>query len=376
MDRMPIVLVPVDFYPIGGEEGPAGRPALHNGPPPSYYRVQASRQGKPREKQKYMYREEIKVLDCTIRDGGLINQYQFTDDFVKGCYRASCEAGVDIVELGKKLAVSDEYTRDKWGKWNFCDDDDIRRVVDSCDSEHRPEVAVMFDVGRVDLDALVPADQSPVDMIRTACYVADIDKGIDLVRRTKDLGYGTTINIMACSAAIERDLIEALGQVNESPEVDYLYLVDSYGAFYSEQVSAYLAMYREHAPDKPLGFHAHNNQQLAFSNTQQAIIEGVNLLDATINGIGRGAGNCNLELLLNFLKNPKFDVRPVYRAIQEQLVPLREEIEWGFNDIYGISGHLNQHPREAMRVRGDNGARDLCYDFFLEQSGEGDSALD
>jgi len=174
----------------------------------------------------------------------------------------------------------------------------------------------------------------------------------------------------------QRDLIEALGQVNESPEVDYLYLVDSYGAFYSEQVSAYLAMYREHAPDKPLGFHGHNNQQLAFSNTQQAIIEGVNLLDATINGIGRGAGNCNLELLLNFLKNPKFDVRPVYRAIQEQLVPLREEIEWGFNDIYGISGYLNQHPRDAMRVRGNNGERDRCYDFFLEQSGESDSGMD
>jgi 4-hydroxy 2-oxovalerate aldolase len=313
-----------------------------------------------------MYRKEIKVLDCTIRDGGLINNYQFGNDFVKTVYRAACDSGVDYVELGKKLAESDDYTRDKWGPWNFCDDDDLRSVIDSYPTENPPAVAVMFDVGRVDVAALQPADASPVDMVRTACYVADIDKGLDLVKRTKDLGYETTLNIMAPSVAIETDLVEGLKQIDEVPEVDFLYLVDSYGAFYSEQVTAYVEMYRKYAPSKELGFHAHNNQQLAFSNTQQAIIDGVNLLDATINGIGRGAGNCNLELLLNFLKNPKFDVRPVYKAIQEAFVPLREEIEWGYNDIYGISGTLNQHPRDAMKQRANAKVQDDCYDFYIE----------
>jgi 4-hydroxy 2-oxovalerate aldolase len=311
-----------------------------------------------------MFREDLKVLDCTVRDGGLINQYQFTDDFVKACYRADCDAGIDIMEIGKKLCVSDQYPVDKWGKWNFCEDDDIRRVIDSYDSEHRPDIAVMYDIGRIDVSKLKPIDQSPIDMIRTACYVADIDKGIDLVKRTKDLGYATTINIMAPSAAIRTDLIEGLAQVNEAAEVDYLYLVDSYGAFYSEHLTDYLALYRKYAPSKPLGFHGHNNQQLAFSNTQQAIIDGVDLLDATINGIGRGAGNCNMELLLSFLKNPKFDVAPIYRAIQDEFVKLREEIEWGFNDIYGIGGSLNQHPRDAMKMRGDKASRDNCFDFY------------
>ena len=313
-----------------------------------------------------MYRKELKVLDCTIRDGGLINNYQFGTDFVKTVYQAACDAGVDYVELGKKLAESDEYTRAKWGRWNFCDDDDLRNVIDSYPIENGPKVAVMYDVGRVDASALQQVDASPIDMIRTACYVADIDKGLDLVKRTKDLGYETTLNIMAPSVAIETDLVEGLAQVDEVPEVDYLYLVDSYGAFYSEQVTAYVEMYRKHAPSKELGFHAHNNQQLAFSNTQQAIIDGVNLLDATINGIGRGAGNCNLELLLNFLKNPKFDVRPIYKAIQSAFVPLREEIEWGYNDIYGISGTLNQHPRDAMKQRANAEVRDDCYDFYVE----------
>ncbi len=313
-----------------------------------------------------MFREELKVLDCTIRDGGLINNFHFTDDFVKAIYAATAAAGVDYMEIGKNLVESEQFSRDKFGKWNFCDQDDIKAVVESYEGDYHPTLAVMFDVGRVDVENLLPADQSVVGMIRTACYVHQIDAGIDLVKRSKDLGYETTLNIMAPSAAIESELIEGLQDVNAAPEVDYLYLVDSYGAFYSEQVSYYLKMYRENAPDKELGFHAHNNQQLAFSNTQQCIIEGVNLLDATVNGIGRGAGNCNLELLLNFLKNPKFDVRPLYKAIQEQMVPLRQEIEWGFNDIYGISGHLNQHPRAAMKQRGDDSVKDNCYDFLME----------
>jgi len=317
-----------------------------------------------------MFRKELKVLDCTIRDGGLINNFQFSDELVKAVYRAACDSGVDIIELGKKLAVSDEYTREKYGKWNFCDDDDLKMVIDSYESTYRPLIAVMFDVGRVDFNALQPVDQSPIDMIRTACYVADTDKAIDLAKRSKDLGYQTTINIMAPSAAIRTDLVESLTEVSKADEVDYLYLVDSYGAYYSEQVTDYLNLYKEHCPNKPLGFHAHNNQQLAFANTQQAIIDGVNLLDATINGIGRGAGNCNLELLLNFLKNPKFNVAPLYKTIQEHFVPLREEIEWGFNDIYGISGHLNQHPRAAMKCRADKEIMHNCYDFLLECTAE------
>jgi len=322
-----------------------------------------------------MFRKEIKVLDCTIRDGGLINNYQFNDDFTKAVYRAVCDSGVNIMEFGKKLAESDEYTREKYGPWNFCDDDDIRRIQDSYECEKPPEIAVMFDVDRVDVEKLCPAEQSPVDMIRVASYVKDIDKGIDLCKRSKDQGYTTTMNIMAVSAAIESDLIEALEQVNETKEIDYLYLVDSFGAFYSEQISYYLKMYRKHAPDKELGIHTHNNQQLGFSNTQQAIIDGVNLLDATINGIGRGAGNCNLELLLMFLKNPQFDVKPIYKVIQEVFMPLRKEIEWGYNDIYGICGCLNQHPREAMKLRADVKKQDNCYDFYLESTKADDGAV-
>ncbi len=311
-----------------------------------------------------MYRKEIKVLDCTIRDGGLINNYQFSEDFVKAVYGAVCDSGVDFVELGKKLVVSEEYPTSVYGPWNFCDDELLKKIVDSHPNGHRPTLAVMFDVGRVDINSLKDKKDSPVDMIRTACYVPQIDKGLDLVKRCKDKGYLTTLNIMAVSAAIESDLMGALEQLRDVKELDYLYLVDSFGAFYSEQITYYLNLYSKYFPREKLGFHGHNNQQLGFSNTQQAIIDGVNMLDATINGIGRGAGNCCLELLLGFLKNPKFDVRPIYKVIQNEFHPLRNEIEWGYNDIYGISGILNQHPREAMKFRANKEKKDNCFDFY------------
>ncbi|MEW6515930.1 MAG: aldolase catalytic domain-containing protein [candidate division FCPU426 bacterium] len=311
-----------------------------------------------------MYRKEIKVLDCTIRDGGLINNYQFTEELVKAVYRAICEAGVDIIELGKKLAVSEQYPTSKYGPWNFCDDDVVKRIVESYQGNYKPLIAVMFDIGRIDLAALRHKKDTPFDMIRTACYVPQVDKGLDAVKRCKDLGYITTLNLMAVSAAIETEINEALEAVAKVSELDYLYVVDSYGAYYSEQVTHMIKWYSQYVPLEKLGFHGHNNQQLGFSNTQQAIIDGVNLLDATVNGIGRGAGNCCLELLLGFLKNPKFDVRPIYKVIQEYFLPLRKEIEWGYNDIYGISGILNQHPREAMEFRSHKDKQDNCLEFY------------
>ncbi|MFQ5965206.1 MAG: hypothetical protein ACE5KZ_13105 [Candidatus Scalinduaceae bacterium] len=131
-----------------------------------------------------MYRKDIKVLDCTIRDGGLINNYHFSIDFVKAVYSAACESRVDIMEIGKKLCESDEYTREKYGKWNFCNDD-IKQVVESHECENPPLLAVMYDVGRVDVSSLLPEDQSAVGMVRTACYVPDIDKGLDLAKRNQ-----------------------------------------------------------------------------------------------------------------------------------------------------------------------------------------------
>ena len=144
-----------------------------------------------------MYRPQIKVLDCTIRDGGLMNNHAFDDKLVRDVYKALATAGVDYMELGYKNSKK-LFSPKEFGKWKFCDDEDIKKVIDGIDSNGM-KISVMCDIGRVDMDDIKPKKESPVDMIRVASYVKDIDKAIAMVNEFHDKGYETTINIMAIS---------------------------------------------------------------------------------------------------------------------------------------------------------------------------------
>ena len=179
-------------------------------------------------------------------------------------------------------------------------------------------------------------------MIRVACYINEIDKAIALCKMIMDKGYETTVNIMAVSTNLEREIDEALDDLAE-PRIPAVYVVDSYGAMYREDVTFLVKKYKAALPGKTIGIHTHNNRQLAFGNTIQAIIDGATMLDASVYGIGRGPGNCCLELLLTFLQNPKFKLRPVLRAAPGALpAPARE-------DRVGLHHPLHDH-RHAQRA--------------------------
>jgi 4-hydroxy 2-oxovalerate aldolase len=307
-----------------------------------------------------MFREEIKVLDCTIRDGGLINKHDFDHRLVREVYRAISAAGVDYIEIGYKNSRK-FFSPEEYGPWKFCDDDDIRQVIDGIDSNTK--ISVMVDVGRVELDDVKPADESPVDVIRTASYVKDIDKAIYMTNHFAEKGYETTINIMAISRDRGPELDEALHQIEGEAKVDVVNIVDSFGALYQENIEDLVKRFKSIVKTKGIGFHGHNPQQLAFSNTIEAVIHDANYLDATVFGIGRGAGNCPLELLLGFLKNPKYDIRPILDLISKEFIPLREKIEWGYIIPYAVSGMLNVHPKAAMALR-DSEEKENYKDFY------------
>ena len=306
-----------------------------------------------------MFRKEIKVIDCTVRDGGLMNKWQFEDTFVKNVYNSLVEAGVDYMEIGY-LSSENAFSRDEYGPWRFCAENDLQRITGN--GEKQIKLSAMADIGRIDYVDIPPKSESSLDMVRVACYVHQVDKAIALAHHCKDKGYETTINLMAVSTVGLRDLNEALEDLNKS-QVPIIYLVDSFGAFYSEDIDTLAAKYFERMPNKTIGIHCHNNQQLAFANTISAIINGVNFLDATLYGIGRGAGNCPLELLLSFLKNPKFKVRPLVKCIEEDIFPWTKKIDWGYSVPYMVTGVLNQHPRAAM-AHMESDAKDNVTDFF------------
>lgn len=315
-----------------------------------------------------MFREKIKVFDCTVRDGGLINNHDFDIRFVREVYRALSAAGVDYMEVGyknsKKLFSSKEY-----GKWKFCDDEDIKRLTSGIESNTK--ISVMVDVDRVEISDILPAKDSVVQMIRVASYVKDIDKAIYLANHFADKGYETTVNIMAISKALDNELSECLNQLERECKAQVVYIVDSYGALYQETTEFLIKKAKGILKTKEVGIHAHNNQQLAFGNTIEAIIHGANFVDGTVYGLGRAAGNCPLELILGFLKNPKFDIRPVLDLISKEFIPLREKMEWGYIIPYAITGILDEHPRAAIALRGSD-KKENYREFYEGLIGEGE----
>ncbi len=315
-----------------------------------------------------MFRESIKVLDCSIRDGGLLNKHKFSFEFVRKVYKTLAAAGVDYMEAGYKN--SDKlFSRDEYGAWKFCDDDLLFKMKDGV--ENGPKISIMADIGRADMSQIKPKSESPYDMVRVACYARDIDKCISMVNEFSELGYETTINIMAASRDNGLELDEALDQAEKESKADVIYIVDSFGNFYQENIDHLVSRYKQWIKTKKLGFHGHNNQQLAFSNTIQAIINNVDYLDCTIYGIGRGAGNCTTELLLGFLKNPKYNILPILDIIASDFIPMQKEqnLEWGYIIPQMITGVFNSHPESAIKMRqGED--RENYRDFWLQVSGQ------
>ncbi|MDG1891899.1 MAG: aldolase catalytic domain-containing protein [Verrucomicrobiota bacterium] len=308
------------------------------------------------------FRPEIKVLDCTIRDGGLVNNHLFADTFVKSVYDTCVEAGIDAMEIGYKGSQK-LFARDTFGDWKFCKEDDIRRIVG--DNEAGIQLAAMADVGKTNYKTdILPKKDSVLDIIRVATYVHQIPAAIEMIQDAHDKGYETTCNIMAISTVSDSEIDAALEALVKTP-VKTIVVVDSYGTLYHEQVRHLVQKYRKVTEDigKEVGIHTHNNLQLAFANTIEAIIQGANRIDATMSGLGRGAGNCPMELLIGFLRNPKFKLRPILQLLQDHIVPLREEIEWGPVIPYAVTGILNQHPRAAIKIR-DSEQKDAFVQFY------------
>ncbi len=213
------------------------------------------------------------------------------------------------------------------------------------------KIAVMADVGRCDFkEDFIPKSESVIDLVRVACYIHQIPAAVEMIEYFHDLGYETSCNIMAVSQASHDQLDDALEMLGQS-SVDVIYLVDSYGSLYPENAAKLAKKYLEVGEKygKAVGFHAHNNQNLAFANTIETMSYGVSYLDATAMAMGRGAGNCAMELLLGFLKNPKYNLYSLLTFIENYMLPLKESgVVWGYDIQYMLTGQLNRHPREAM----------------------------
>jgi 4-hydroxy 2-oxovalerate aldolase len=311
------------------------------------------------------FRPQLKVLDCTIRDGGLINKHQFTDELVRAVYETCVAAGVDYMEVGYKASPR-LHSRSEYGPTRFTDEEWLNKLFADHDAAKTGlKLTVMADAGKCDWqEQIVPCAESKIDMIRVAFYAHQVSEAVQMIEHCHKLGYETSANLMAVTNIQEVEIDTVLDAIGPTP-AQTMCIVDSFGHMYREQIAHLYTKYTTalKGTGKEIGIHAHNNMQLAFANSIEAIILGANRIDATMGGLGRGAGNCHMELLLGFLRNPKFKLRPVIRLLQDHIEPLKATVEWGPLIPYNITGQMNLHPRAAMEFR-DGDEKDDFVKFY------------
>lgn len=308
----------------------------------------------------------ITLLDCTIRDGGFFNQWNFEDWIVRDVYRAVSASGVGIAELGYRISdkfLNSERDAIRYGKWKSCREEDLREVTEGLKRGGGAKIAVMSDFGKIELTDFIDAKESVIDIVRLAAHKDQLFRAIQFLEKLKEKGYEVSLNAMGCADLTEieqKELISALKQTS----IDIIYLADSYGSIFPHQIRRLFEPFLEMEKIK-VGFHAHNNLQMAFANALEAISCGVDLIDSTLYGMGRGAGNLGTEIIvlyLQLLNREKYDVIPILNCIDSYFLRLKNQLNWGYQLHFMLSGMYQCHPnfaKELVELR-EYAAEDIC----------------
>ena len=285
----------------------------------------------------YKRLSKFEILDCTIRDGGYLNNWDFDPKMVKDLYRQISRTGVDYIELGYR-----NPGRSSNGIWYHTSEELINELFG--DFSGVP-IALMVDYGKVDLEQLPKQKESLVAMYRVASHKDKIAGSLTLCQKIKDKGYRTSLQLMGIAGYSENELKRITKEITKS-NLDYIYFADSYGSLFPYDIKRYVDILK--LTGKKVGFHAHNSLQLAFANTLEAIRNGADIVDGTVYGMGRGSGNLPLEVLIIYLektlKNKRYNVMPVLDLIDRYFISLQNQLKWGYELPYMLSGILEVHP--------------------------------
>ena len=238
--------------------------------------------------------KDFKILDCTLRDGGYYTNWDFHQPLVDKYFSSFNSLPVDYLEIGYRSNPLDQYL----GEYYYCPN----YVLEKIRLRSNKQLAIMLnekDIGDNDASELLKPCMGLVDMVRIAVNPDHMPRALKLAERVRALNFKTGFNVMYMSTWKEKKgFMEGLGELEGL--VDYLYLVDSYGGVFPEDVKEIIESVRNFTQVK-LGFHGHNNLEMGLINTLTALEQGIDIVDATVSGMGRGAGNLRTELLLTAL---------------------------------------------------------------------------
>lgn len=283
----------------------------------------------------------MKIIDCTIRDGGHINNWEFDDLTVRAAYYAASKSGVDFFEVGYRVSDS----KKNLGKYAYSNDDFLFTLFEN--SDQNCKLLIMVDAGKADEINFLKCEsrKTPIFGIRVAAYPFEYEKAINLIDKLYALGYKVYLNLMA-SSEISNAQYSILENWSEKYKIESIYFADSFGSFIPSDIPFYVNKLKGIGFIN-IGFHSHNNLQMAFANTLKAIESGANYIDASIYGMGRGAGNLPIEILLGYLEkqgNIKYNTVPYLDVIQNHFLDLFKKFTWGYGLRVLLGGLSNIHP--------------------------------
>jgi 4-hydroxy 2-oxovalerate aldolase len=290
----------------------------------------------------------MKILDCTLRDGGYYNNWDFLPEVVNAYLAAMAAAKIDFVELGLRNFSQDIFL----GAFAYT----TETYINSLDLPFGPTYGVMVDAKTIlnselpieeAINALfVPASESKIGLVRIAAHFAEVEKSGPIVKQLKSMGYIVGYNLMQAGGKSSELIADKANQITKWGGLDVLYFADSLGNMDSVEVERIVkALHMEWSG--PLGIHTHNNLGKGLDNTISANFFGVTWLDVTITGMGRGAGNTQTEIFLAFLDkkgSSKYQSKPIYELVIRYFESMQKHYGWGSNLLYVLGAQNDVHP--------------------------------
>jgi 4-hydroxy 2-oxovalerate aldolase len=306
-----------------------------------------------------MDKKKINLLDCTLRDGGYYNDWDFDPKLINSYLKAMVALPADMVEIGFRSMPG------AGGKFKggcaYCTDEYISSLaipkkglrlavmVNGSDFLKYPE-GVASAVNHL----FCPAEKSPVELVRIASHVHQVEETLPAITRLNELGYKTTVNLMQI-AGLSRQEVEKLSKSCSAYPIDILYFADSLGSMVQDDINQTVDALRTHWQGE-LGFHAHNNMEWALPNSLRAIELGVTWIDSTVLGMGRGPGNALTEYMAIEFENKlgrKMNYIPLLNLLKNYFEPLQQKYGWGPNPYYYMAGKYGIHPTYIQEMIGN-----------------------
>ena len=304
-----------------------------------------------------MIKKKIIHLDCTLRDGGYYNNWDFKEELINDYLEAISLAGIEIAEIGFRFINKIGFK----GACAFSSEEFLRNI----NIPSNLSIGIMINSSDIveenflntkALDQLVPLNKkdSVVDIIRIATNLKHLKSSLEASYIIKQKGYKVGINLTHICDVSLKDIEQISLEIKEYP-LDVFYFADSMGNLKTEKISLIISALKKHW-DGMIGFHAHDNMLLACANTNEAIKNGINWIDSTITGMGRGAGNlCTEQYILetNKINNNNLNILPLLKLVRKTFNPLKLNYKWGSNTFYYLAGQYNIHPTYVQEMLSD-----------------------